>query len=109
MSLFFDAAWFDAKLAERGLDRAALALAAGLERSDLYSVFTNERSATAAELAAFADVIRVDLVETSLRAGVAERAPLEDDNTTARIDSIEARLDAIDMWLAEFEGARKRA
>jgi len=109
MSLFFDAAWFDAKLAERGLDRAALALAAGLDRSDLHLVFTNERSATAAELAAFAELIRADLVETSLRAGVAERSPPESDNATARIDSIEARLDAIDMWLAEFEGARRRA
>jgi hypothetical protein len=32
-----------------------------------------------------------------------------DDDPAARIDSIEARLDAIDNWLAEFESGKKRA
>ena len=49
MSLFFDADWFDAKLAARGLDRGALAEAAGLERSELHLLFTNERAASAAD------------------------------------------------------------
>lgn len=109
MSLFFDAEWFDAKLAERSLDRTALAAAAGLERSDLHLVFTNERAATAAELAAFAGVLKASIVEVTLRAGVATRAPPQADDPTARIDDIEARLDAIDSWLAQFESRKKRA
>jgi len=35
MSLFFDADWFDARLAERWLDRAALAACAGIDASEL--------------------------------------------------------------------------
>jgi hypothetical protein len=110
MSLFFDADWFDARLAERGLDRAALAVAAGLERIDLHGVFTNERAPTAEELSAFATVLAADLVEVTLRSGVATREPDAAADAGDRIESIEARLDAIDNWLAEFEAAtRKKA
>jgi hypothetical protein len=107
MSLFFDADWFDAKLAERGLDRAALALAAGMERTDLHAVFTNERAPTAEELASFATVLNADLVEVTLRSGVARRTAAPDAAPTDRIEDIEARLDAIDDWLKEFEAGKK--
>lgn len=109
MALFFDADWFDATLRERGLDRAALAAAAGIERGELHRIFVNERAASAAELQAFAAALNADLVEVTLRAGVAERALDPNASATARIESIEARLDAIDDWLAEFERDRKRA
>lgn len=103
MSLFFDAAWFDAKLAERGLDRISLAVAAGLDRADLHGIFTNERAATAEELRVFSSCLGVDLLEVTLRAGVAPRAPAASADTSDRIESIEERLNAIDAWLAEFE------
>lgn len=103
MSLFFDADWFDAKLAERGLDRAALAIAAGLDRADLHNVFINERSATADELSVFANVLQADLVEVTLKSGVAARDADPGAAPADRIESIEARLDAIDSWLAEYE------
>jgi hypothetical protein len=108
MSLFFDAGWFDAKLAECGLDRAALADAALIERGELHRVFTNERAATAAELDAFARVLNADIVEVTLRSGVATRGAQSDEDTSARIESIEARLDAIDSWLEEFERETKK-
>jgi hypothetical protein len=107
MSLFFDADWFDAKLAELELDRAALAIAAGLERGELHSIFTNERQATAEELNVFGRVLRTDLFEIRLRSGIAQ--PPEAEDTSGRIESIEARLNAIDDWLAEFEKTKKRA
>jgi hypothetical protein len=108
MSLFFDADWFDAKLAERGLDRAALAIAAGLERTELHRVFTHERAPTIEEMDVFASVLQTDLLEITLRSGVAPRAEPSAD-TSDRIEDIEARLKAIDDWLAEFESAKKRA
>jgi hypothetical protein len=109
MSLFFDADWFDAKLAERGLDRAALAIAAGLERTDLHAVFINERAPTAEELETFARVLQADLVEVTLKSGVAQRAADPGAEPEDRIESIEARLDAIDSWLAEFEAQKKKS
>ncbi len=109
MALFFDAEWFDARLSDRGLDRAALALAAGIDRAELHRLFTNERSATAVELKAFADVLQSDIVEVTLRAGVSEREPQPGADASDRIESIEERLNAIDDWLAEFEAGKKRA
>ena len=109
MSLFFDAAWFDARLAEKGLDRGAMAACAGLERSELHRLFVHERAPSAQELNAFADLLGADVVEISLRCGVAtpDAPPVEDPGR--RIESMEARLDEIDAWLASLEAERKRA
>ena len=108
MSLFFDAAWFDAKLAERGLDRGALANASGLDRTELHDLFTNQRHPTQLELNAFTQVLNVDLVEVTLRCGVATRVVEQEGDCSARIESIEARLDAIDHWIEEFERTSRR-
>jgi hypothetical protein len=107
MALFFDADWFDAKLGERGLDRAALAVAVGLERSELHRIFVNERAPTAEELTTFATVLGADLVEVTLRSGVAVRQPEPVAGAGDRIENIEARLDAIDDWLKDFEASKK--
>ncbi len=111
MSLFFDADWFDARLAERWLDRSALAVCAGVDKDEIDRLFTNRRTPTAEELKAFSTLLSCDLIEITLRAGVAVRAaPEEGATASARIEDIEARLDAMDAWLEEFEAAaRKRA
>lgn len=110
MSFFFDAAWFDARLAQCGIDRNALAARTGIERNALHQLFANERAATSQELQALADALAANLVEVTLRAGVSVRVREEEQATpAARIEDIEARLDAIDHWLEEFERTRKRA
>ncbi len=108
MSLLFDVAWFDSKLAACGLGRAALADAAGLHHSDLQALFANARAPSASEVSAFAEVLDADLVEVSLKCGIAAREPAHATNACARIESIEARLDAMDAWLAEFEELTRR-
>lgn len=107
MSLFFDAAWFDARLAELGLDRGALAVAAGLTREELHQIIINEREPSAAELSAFATVLRVDIVEATLRSGVATRAEADGENPDTRLDDLDARLDRIDRWLEELTKREK--
>jgi hypothetical protein len=51
----------------------------------------------------------VDIVEVTLRSGVATRDAEPREDAAARIESIEARLDAIDSWLEEFERATKKS
>lgn len=109
MGLFFDAAWFDARLSERGLDRAALAAAAGLERSELHQLFIHERAPSADELNAFAALIGASVVEISLRCGVADPQAQKAEDASARLENMEARLDEIDAWLAALEAQKKRA
>lgn len=109
MGLFFDAGWFDERLRARGLERGAMAAAAGIERCDLHLLFINERPPQPAELRAFAALLGADLVEISLRAGIAARDAEPAEDAATRLDSIEARLDAIDSWLDELEADKKRA
>jgi hypothetical protein len=107
MSLFFDAEWFDARLAERTLDRGALADCARIERGELHRIYINQRSPTPGELAAFAQLLGADLVEVTLRAGICERSA-EAGDAAARIEDIEARLNAIDAFINELEQSAKK-
>jgi hypothetical protein len=107
MSLFFDTAWFDARLEELGLDRGALAIAAGLTREELHAIIINEREASAVEIDAFATVLRVNLVEATLRSGVARRPPESAEDSAARLDDLDARLDRIDRWLEDLARQEK--
>jgi hypothetical protein len=110
MSLFFDVAWFEGRLAALRLDRAALASKSGIDLQELQHLFANLRTPDAAELAALAEALETNLIEVTLRSGVAERGGQSSGDSSARIESIEARLDAMDAWLEEFErAARKRA
>ena len=57
MALFFDAVWFDERLAERGLSREVLSAAAGLSAADLGLVFKDQREISAWEVAVFAELL----------------------------------------------------
>ncbi len=103
MALFFDAAWFDTRLRARGLDRAALAACAGLSVDDLKLAFKDQRVVSPQEVRAFAALLDADLAETARRCGVT--AWIED-GPVDRISAFEARLDAVERWIAEFEQGR---
>lgn len=110
MALFFDAAWFDARLGDLKLDRGALARAAGLNRDDLALIFANEREASGAQIRAFAALLAADLIEVSIRCGIAARNTTPADaDPGARLDHLSARLDAIDNWIDEFERETRKA
>jgi hypothetical protein len=99
MALFFDASWFEARLAERGLDRAALANAGAMSEADLGLVFKDQRELSAAEVAAFAQALGVGAAEIASHAGVSTPTPRLD-----RLARIEARLERIEALLAKLTG-----
>ena len=98
MALFFDATWFDAKLAERGLDRAVLAAVAGLTEADLALVFKDQRELSAGQVAAFAELLGVPAAEVANRAGVSTPTPGQD--ACARIAALERRVAALEAAVA---------
>ncbi|MBI1406523.1 MAG: helix-turn-helix domain-containing protein [Caulobacter sp.] len=98
MALFFDAEWFDARLAERGLDRAVLAAVAGLSEAALALVFKDQRELSAAEVAAFAEILGVSAAEAATRAGVSTPVPGAD--PLSRIAALERRVAALEAMLA---------
>lgn len=75
MALFFDVAWFEAQLAERGFARAALAAGAGMSEADLALVFKDQRELSAAEVTAFAELLGATPAEIAERAGVSTPVP----------------------------------
>ena len=100
MALFFDAAWYDARLAERGLGRAVLAVVAGMTETDLTLAFKDQRELSTREISAFAELLGVTPAEAASRAGV-RLSPASD---AQRIAALEARVAVLESELARLKG-----
>jgi hypothetical protein len=102
MALFFDAAWFDARLGERGLSREVMAATAGLTAEDLALVFKDQREVSAGEVAVFAELLGVELGEIASRAGISTPVPGEAGAADARIAALERRLAVLEAEVARL-------
>lgn len=102
MALFFDQLWFDTGLAERGLTRGVLAAVAGLTEADLALIWKDQRELSAAEVAAFAELLGVSGAEVAHRAGVSTPTPGAD--PLSRITALERRVAALEAELARLRG-----
>jgi hypothetical protein len=102
MALFFDQGWYMARLAERGLDRAALAAVAGMDAAALDLAFKDQRELSWGEITAFAELLGVSTAEVAARAGV--RPPPDPvDMRDRRIAALEARVAALEARLQRRE------
>jgi hypothetical protein len=97
MALFFDAEWFDARLAERGISRTVLAAAAGMAEADLALAFKDQRELSIVEVQAFSDVLGVPAAEVADRAGVSTPTPGGD-----RVSELERRVAALEAEVARL-------
>ena len=97
MALFFDATWFEDRLADRGLSRATLAAVCGLSEAEIDLLFKDQREMRPAEVALFAELLGATPAEVAEHAGVSTRAP--------RADPIEARFQALEARIAALEAA----
>lgn len=102
MALFFDQGWFDARLAERGLPRAVLAAVAGMSEADLALVWKDQRALSAAEVAAFAELLGVTGAEIAERAGISTPTPGAD--PLSRIAALERRVAVLEAEIARLKG-----
>ncbi len=102
MALFFDRDWFDAKLAERGLSRAVLAAVSGMSEADLALVFKDQRELSAAEVAAFTELLGASPAEIAEHAGISTPVPVED--PLERIAALERRVEALEAELRRLMG-----
>lgn len=99
MALFFDAAWYDERLAERGLSRVVLAAAAGMSEADLTLAFKDQRELSVREVSVFAELLGVAPAEAASRAGV--RPPPAGE--AQRIAALEARVAVLEAELARLK------
>lgn len=95
MALFFDQAWFDAKLAERHLKRGDLGAMLGLDETGIAEVWKDQRELKAADVALIAALLNLPPVEIAQRAGISTPVPVEGSAVERRLAAIEAKLDEI--------------
>jgi transcriptional regulator with XRE-family HTH domain len=95
MALFFDQAWFDARLASLGLTRAPVAAALGLNEAELAEVWKDQRELRAAQVTILAGLLGVTPEEVASRAGVSTPVPSAEPtlvDLAARIARLEAEV-----------------
>ncbi|MAK83001.1 DNA-binding protein [Phenylobacterium sp.] len=102
MALFFDAQWFDAQLAARGLTRRVLAAAAGMSEADLALAYKDQRELSADEVGIFAEILGVSPAEIARQAGIS--TPIPGAGPEARIAALEQRVTALEAELARLKG-----
>jgi uncharacterized protein YceH (UPF0502 family) len=102
MALFFDAAWFDARLGERGVSREVMAAAAGLSAADLALVFKDQREISAQEVAVFAELLGAPAAEVASRAGISTPVP-GPGGRTGEATAAEGRIAALERRVAALE------
>jgi transcriptional regulator with XRE-family HTH domain len=98
MALFFDQAWFDARLAALALTRAPVAAALGLTEPELAEVWKDQRELRAAQVTVLAGLLGVTPEEVASRAGVSTPVPKAEPtlaDLAARIARLEAEMAAL--------------
>jgi transcriptional regulator with XRE-family HTH domain len=103
MALFFDAEWFDERLAERGLSREAMGAATGLSAADLALVFKDQREISAADVAVFAELLGVTHAELANRAGISTPIPGQTAGLEPKLAALERRVAALEAEVARLK------
>ncbi len=99
MSLFFDSAWFDARLKATGLSRADLAAALGLAPQQIDEMWKDQRELKASDVRVIAALLGASHSEVAERAGIS--TPIPKEAPAANADVLE-RLERIEKMLGEI-------
>src|SRR5271169_5596700 len=100
MALFFDSAWFDAKLSVAGLSRGDLATALGLSSREVDELWKDQRELKTSDVRLIAALLGATPADVASHAGVS--TPVPKDNDPAAIERLERRLERIESALAEI-------
>ena len=101
MALFFDSAWFDARLAAAGLARADAAAALGLSAEQIAELWKDQRELSAKDVRILAALLAVLPAEIASRAGVS--TPVPKDLPRDELAAFAERLDRVERDLAEIK------
>lgn len=104
MALFFDAEWFDKRLSQLGLSRAALASALGLPALEIDEIWKDQRELSASEVGIIATLLDTAAEEISSRAGISTPVPRRAATVPAQdaLAEIRERLTRIEIQIAEL-------
>jgi transcriptional regulator with XRE-family HTH domain len=103
MALFFDQAWFEARLKEQGASREDLARLLQLSGEQMAEVWKDQRELSAAQVSAMAKFLNVAAAEVARRAGVSTPVPSEGPDVNARLDEMNDRLKHLERMMVELK------
>jgi len=105
MSLFFDQTWFDDRLAQRGLNKSAVAAVLGLTEGAVEDIWKDQREITPEEVARLGELLGVSAATIASRAGVSTPVPKSHTASEPEIRSeMEQKLANIEARLSRLEG-----
>ncbi|NWG45887.1 MAG: DNA-binding protein [Alphaproteobacteria bacterium] len=106
MALFFDAGWFDQRLAAMRLSRADLGRVLGIGPADVEALFKDQREVRPEEIALLAGLLGAHPSDIVERAGIQgpprgarAAAPAGEEAVLRRLEAIETRLGRIEALL----------
>jgi len=102
MALFFDSAWFDARLSSAGLTRATIAVALGLTEQQVGELWKDQRELSADDVRVLSALLGVPPAEIANRAGISTPVPKEAPPDAAMLRDLAERLTRVERALAEI-------
>lgn len=111
MALFFDQEWFEARLAEAGLNRETVAAALGLSAEQVEEIWKDQRELTVEEVTVLAALLGQPVEDVVNHAGIATPQPgaarpsEPGEAPVPEVGRILDRLDALDARMAGLERA----
>jgi transcriptional regulator with XRE-family HTH domain len=103
MALFFDSAWFDARLKAAGLQRADAATALGLTAEQIADLWKDQRELSAQDVRILSALLSAPPAEIASRAGVSTPVPQEAPPDAAMLRELGERLSRVERALVEIK------
>jgi transcriptional regulator with XRE-family HTH domain len=103
MALFFDQAWFDARLKELGATRDDVAQLLKLSQEQVAELWKDQRELRGAEVQTLAAYLKAAVAEVASRAGVSTPLPAEPKAVEQRLDEMNERLTRIERMIVELK------
>jgi transcriptional regulator with XRE-family HTH domain len=103
MALFFDHAWFDARLKAAGMSRDDVAKLLKLSSEQVAELWKDQRELRAADVAALARVLQVGAAEVAKHAGISTPVPEESGDVSQRLSEMNERLTRIERMIVELK------
>lgn len=103
MALFFDQAWFDARLAARGATRDDVAQLLKLSAEQVAELWKDQRELRAGEVAALARFLGASTADVAKHAGISTPVPEDAGDVQAKLSEMNERLTRIERMIVELK------
>lgn len=103
MALFFDQAWFDARLKERGLTRDDVGRLLQLSADQVAELWKDQRELRAGDVSVLARLLGASPSDVAKHAGISTPVPKDGGDVAQRLSEMDERLTRIERMIVELK------